>query len=90
MILNIVLPFFTGFMVQGIGSLVFSAYEEKYKSRGLYQLFMGVGGYALFMCLTFATLGLGIVISWVFIFVPLAAYVWSILDGVEIFREYYI
>ena len=89
MLLNLLLPLFTGFLAVGIGGLVFSKYDEKYKSRGLTQLLVSIGGFALFFCLTFGTLGFGIIISWIFMIAPIAMYIWSILDAVEIYQNYY-
>ncbi len=89
MILNLVLPLVTGFIAVGVGDLIFSKYDEKFKNHGTIQLISSAGSMVLFLCLTFATFGFGIVISWVFLFVPISMFIWNIFDTVEIYQKYY-
>ncbi len=95
MLVNILGPFFTSFIGVGIGGMIYGAIRkaeepeaERFFKSGLTQLIISAAGFVLFFAYTMMTLGLGIIISWIFWPVAsVAVYIWSIFDAVEIYRH---
>ncbi len=85
MLINILVPLFTGFAGVGIGGIIYGATQktadpaaEKFFKNGLIQLIASVGSIVLFICCSFFilpaisafTLGLGVVL-YLFVFILL-------------------
>ncbi|MEO0147059.1 MAG: hypothetical protein ABIM74_07575 [candidate division WOR-3 bacterium] len=95
MLVNILAPFFTSFIGVGIGGMIYGTIRraeepetERFFKNGLAQIIISAVGFVLFFACTFMTLGLGIVISWMFWpLAAVAAYIWSIFDAVEMYRR---
>ena len=95
LLLNILLGLLTGFAVVGLGGVIYGATQkatdpsaEKFFKNGLIQLIASVAGLVLFYICTIASLGLGIVISWIFWpAAPIGFYVWSIVDAVNLYKH---